>query len=574
MYISNNLTNTILQRKAIISFSSRNQKKFKILTNRDQSGQVHREQLSAKGQLFVVTSILNDRNESGEATDVIINIINDIYYSHPSNDVSSSLNHALRDAYTLFHELYNTNGHSEKLRLSFTALVLTKDRVSIAQIGNNQVYRITPHNVEKLTCNNMNGTSQQLNQNHSLDFTSELQFDVNHDIPLKIGDGYLLCTDGLVNVNHQEMKKIVLSNPPEEASEKLIKMAKESGINQDMDVQVIRINAAPAKPFLTPFNNTRIAFSNKIHWLTTALILLFVVVLYFNFSDNLPNNKNDLSNQLRLQKEEILANPQEPSKLKIAESQKASVLIPGLPQNSPEPITSRNNAKPLTGSDSNTKAMSPETREPAIEEPTVNQSLQGNSLKYDRLNIFKGMLTDKWEFQNLSDSDFKITEDKVIFLDSPKRKKALYRTKFSDLSFQVQARVLKSNLTGRYGIIVGYHSVASSPLETYYLISIHEQKQLVLQKHSNFKKELIASIPLTKELINNLHNIQLKILSHGPYLEIYANQEHLYLWEHEERITGQIGFYVDPHIHVEFSDFKTSNSWYLKRMILNSRNNK
>ncbi|MFQ5754420.1 MAG: hypothetical protein ACE5HI_20775, partial [bacterium] len=304
-------------------------------------------------------------------------------------------------------------------------------------------------------------------------------------------------------------------------------------------------------------------------WFLPAAFFLLILLAVYQLSYKRQNVIDEQLTQPVLQKAEVLANLVNSSKLKNAEERKVETALADSERmnNELERLNSEND-KPseggtyLAAGNNNKTGMSRSNRQLLKKRKTIN---------YDGLGIFTRMMTNAWDFASLTDEDFNVKDGKLTFLNSAKRKKALHQTEFSDLSIQVQARVIVSDLKGRFGIILGYNLMNSRPYETFYLFSVHKQNQFLLQKFSNFKKELLVAIPAKVDSMDDLSNVQLKATIYGPYLELYVNQKRIYVWQEENDIRGRVGFYVDPNIQVEFSDFKTCNTSYLKKLTSHSK---
>ncbi|MFQ5825606.1 MAG: protein phosphatase 2C domain-containing protein [bacterium] len=632
------------ERKTIISFSIYSHKRFQQPQNQDYDGKFPREHLTPKGQLFVVANGINGHPESRAASEMVVNIINQVYYSDPSKDIVASLRQAFKDANTLLYELFNSNDYNQKMGISCTALVLTKDQVYIAHIGNNLAYRITRHMIEKLTNNTLVGEMHHqailskkdsiMHQNRSkqsfaLGLESSVNIAVKRTIPIKTGDCYLLCSDGLVNIDDQEIKNIVLSNTPKQACKKLIYFANKSNIN----VQVIRIKSVSLKPFWAKPLSIKLLSANKIRSLSVALLFLLAIAIIYKSRDKFTNQIVKFSKLFRLQNEDLLVKQPNPFEQRIAESQKVKKMVAEaniffhsgkldsalqtyqailqsypmhlgaiyainqlaeayknkanffhqkayyqqalnffrkaaqLQPNNKELLNriSESEKKLQTIPSSNTLIVAEKKNKVSYDNSTNNQVMSTNSLKSARLDIKKRKQTYEWNFLHLAEEDHEVKNGKIIFLDSPNRKKVLYRSELANFSIQVQAKVINSNFKGRYGIILGYKTMDEEPYETFYLFSVFRQKQFLLQKYSNFKKELIISIPTRVDQINDDRSVQLKVKCQGPYIILYANQRRLYVCYGYENIKGRVGLYADPNLRVEFSKIEISKALDLKK---------
>lgn len=628
--------------KAIISFSIYSHKRFQQPQNQDCDGQFPQEHLAAKGQLFVITNGINDRTESKEASEMVVNTITQVYYSDPSQDIVTSLRQAFKDANTLVYEIFNhNNGPNQKLGISCTALVLTKDRVYVAHIGNNQAYRISRHRIEKLTSNTLvgeipnqaNTTKKELRTHPkrsklsiALGLEESIHIEINRTIRFKAGDSYLLCTYGMASIDDQKIKNTVLSNTPTQACKKLIYLAGELGCGDNFNVQVIRIQSATLKPLQAKAIGMKLISAHSMRWLGVALVLLLAVAALYKFRDKLPTQKVTLSNLLQLQNEGLSVKGSNTLELGEIENQNVTKMMTSAStffqegkldsalttyqavlSSSPGHRAAiqginliaeayENKARLFHQNANYEKALifyrkaaqlqpnnlelenmileSEKKLQNAAPSPglLVDDNKQGstnsgttrfiykNPSSFESINLIETRPTTKWDFSHLSEEDYQVKKDKIIFRDSPNRKKALYRTEFGDFSIRAHMEVLNDNLKGRYGMIVGYQTMNESPYETFYLFSVFGQKQFLLQKYSNFKKEIVISIPAEADSINNLRSTDLMVKCQGPYMILYANQRRLRVCYGYENIKGRVGLYADPDLLVEFSEVEVTKA--------------
>ncbi|MFQ5866172.1 MAG: tetratricopeptide repeat protein [bacterium] len=619
------------RRKTIISFSIYSHKRFQQPQKQDYDGQFPRDHLTSKGQIFVLASGINGHAEGRQASEMVVNIVNQIYYSDPSIDIVTSLRKAFKEVNTLLHELFNQNGRSQKLGISCTALVLTKERVCLAHIGDNRAYRITSRKIEKLTSSNalVGKTQKRSKLNLALGLEPSVHIDINRTIPFKTDDSYLLCTHGLVNVDAQKIKDVVLSNTPKQACTKLIRYAAKSGCTDNVNIQVIRINSVPHKHSWATRITPKLALTKRIRRLYAGLPLILGVAAFVLYSANvkLPIQKVQLLELLHLQDGDVFVKQPNPFEQRMAENAKANMIaeanrlfhagkldsaltiyqavlqsgpmhlgtIYGIDQIAEayknqgdlfyqkayyekalefyqkaaqlQPTNealekriseSKKKFKPVTSS--NNLAVGQDEHKINSDSSLTSQFIAKNFSSVGRLDILRGLQSDEWNLQHLTKRDYEAKQDRIIFLDSPNIKKVLYRNALADFNMRANAEVSGNSLKGRYGIIVGYKTYDESPYETFYLFSVSGQKQLLLQKYSNFRKELIFSIPAEADSLNNLRNIEFGVKCQGPYMILYANGKRLRVCYGYETIKGRVGLYADPNIHVEFSKVEISKA--------------
>jgi protein phosphatase len=565
------------ENKSIISFSCISHQRSQRPQNQDFYGKFRPENLSPKGQLFVVTHGIDSHTETRKASELAVNTIQQVYYSHPSEDVARSLKQAFLDANTLIHELFNDKAREPLFGISCTALVLTKDRIYIAHVGDNRAYRISHHKIERLT----NGHTQPGENYHQGTLTkkeSELHFkpgcalggespvniSIKMDIPLREGDCFFLCNNGLANVDDNLIKYVVLSNSPHQACKKLVSLANELGSKDDIDVQVIRINPVPVPPLWARLISVKTTSKSKLLWLSSVLFILLVITATYIFVGKPGNQTVELAKQDRFQKKSLSINQKSPLRPEGTNSEPAQRMAgtvfsitelresfkegrDSIPQNgySQEALTANSAVGQL-------QANTDELKFPKAE----NKVLKNRNAIFDKIELIKGVDPDAWDFQRLTNDDLELKKNKIIFLNSPRKKIALYQGELANFSFRVQAQVFSRNVTRRFGIIVGHTVTEESPFETFYLFSVFGNKQFLFQRITNLKKELIASFPAKLESMDGLNTIQLKVIGHGRNIIVYANQRRLYAWTADERIKGQVGLYSDANLRVEFSNIR------------------
>ena len=138
-----------------------------------------------------------------------------------------------------------------------TALVMKGNRACIAHVGDSRVYRINRRKIEQLTSDHSKVAElmregvltekqakthpQRSILSRALGVGESVEVDIIDDITLRSGDFFLLCTDGLAKVTDDEIESIVLSNSVQDACEKLINVAIDRGGDDNVTVQMIRI---------------------------------------------------------------------------------------------------------------------------------------------------------------------------------------------------------------------------------------------------------------------------------------------------------------------------------------------
>lgn len=275
-----------------ITYGHATHRGLKRSENQDSFGKFPREHIDLsrpKGQLFIVADGMGGHLGGREASQMAVHIIEEEYFSTPDTDIPASLLHAFDEANRQILARSHTDPSLHGMGTTGTALVLKDGQACIAHIGDSRAYRITAEAFEQLTQDHSQVeelvrrnilTPEQAARHpqrnvlsRALGVQDDIEVDLFNNIPLRVGDHFLLCSDGLAKVASETIQKTVLSHSPQEACDLLVQMANEHGGHDNVTVQVIRIN------------NTEIPRPrpNKPRWWLVGLVVVFLIaaVLYF-----------------------------------------------------------------------------------------------------------------------------------------------------------------------------------------------------------------------------------------------------------------------------------------------------
>jgi len=210
-----------------------------------------------RGQLFIVADGMGGHRGGREASQTAVRIIQDIYSSNTSGDIDEVLEDALQAANREIFKLACSDPNLFGMGTTCTVLSLVEDEACIAHVGDSRVYRINESTIEQLTQDHSQVGEmerqgiisqrearehpQRFLLNRALGAREDVEVDIYDNIKLTPGDYFLLCTDGLAKVDDQELKEAVLSNPPQQACDQLVKLANERGGEDNVTVQVIQV---------------------------------------------------------------------------------------------------------------------------------------------------------------------------------------------------------------------------------------------------------------------------------------------------------------------------------------------
>lgn len=182
-------------------------------------------------------------------------------------DYANCLRFAIREASRRIFEKANEEAQLHGMGTTTVALLFRNNKAYIANVGDSRVYRIRGKKINQITKDHslvgeqiraglLSADDSRVNRlkniiTRSVGFQESVDSDV--DIrPVKVGDRFLLCTDGLSNlVNDDEIKEIILNNELETAVHRLIDIANERGGDDNITailVEVMDLDKVAAVP--------------------------------------------------------------------------------------------------------------------------------------------------------------------------------------------------------------------------------------------------------------------------------------------------------------------------------------
>lgn len=216
---------------------------------------------SSKGFLAIVADGMGGHQAGEIASRLAIDEITNNYYLQKQNDPLDSLQKAFAKANEVIYQQSNNNKVLSGMGTTSTALLLKNDHAYFAHVGDSRLYRIYEGRLFLLTedhtiVNQMlkNGLINPVEaKNHpernvvtrALGTRPVVEIALSQDPrPIKIGDFFILCTDGLYDVvSDDEIREITLSAVPHLACQKLIDLAKAKGGYDNISVGILAIRA-------------------------------------------------------------------------------------------------------------------------------------------------------------------------------------------------------------------------------------------------------------------------------------------------------------------------------------------
>lgn len=226
------------------------------------------EVIARKGLLVLVADGMGGHSAGEVASNKAVEVISRVYYEQ-DGDPQSALKNAFNQA---SREIFEMSENDESLRgmgTTCTALVLKNGSALAAHVGDSrlylvrggQIYTMTEDHSEVMEMVKRGLISLEQARHHpdknvilrAIGSHPEVEVSTwDEPMPVREGDRFLLCSDGLYDlVEDEEIKRVVEEEEPRSACENLIALAKQRGGYDNISVGVVNflpLAEAPGRP--------------------------------------------------------------------------------------------------------------------------------------------------------------------------------------------------------------------------------------------------------------------------------------------------------------------------------------
>ena len=216
------------------------------------------ELLRSKGLLIVVADGMGGHSAGEVASRLAVDVVTRAYYEDGS-DARSALEKAFHEANREIHKAAENDASKNGMGTTCTALVLQNGTAISAHVGDSRLYLVREESIYLMTEDHSAvmemvkaGLITLEQARHHPEKNVILRAMGSHPevevttwqepFPVKAGDRFLLCSDGLYDlVEDEEIKRIVMLSAPQTACESLIALAKERGGHDNITVGVVSL---------------------------------------------------------------------------------------------------------------------------------------------------------------------------------------------------------------------------------------------------------------------------------------------------------------------------------------------
>lgn len=216
--------------------------------------------LRSKGLLIVVADGMGGHSAGEVASRLAVDVITRSYYE-AEGDPRSALENAFHEANHQIHEAAEKDASKNGMGTTCTALVLQNGTAISAHVGDSRLYLVREGSIYLMTEDHSAvmelvkaGLITLEQARHHPEKNVILRAMGSHakvevttwqePFPVRAGDRFLLCSDGLYDlVEDEEIKQIVMLSTPPAACENLIALAKERGGHDNITVGIVGLKS-------------------------------------------------------------------------------------------------------------------------------------------------------------------------------------------------------------------------------------------------------------------------------------------------------------------------------------------
>src|SRR5262245_882510 len=214
------------------------------------------------GHVFVVADGMGGHAVGEKASAKAVRDIPFLYSKHAKDGVIPAIRRAFQETNAGIYAIGQQNPEFRGLGTTSTALIIRPEGAWVGHVGDSRAYRIRNGKAEQLTFDHSwvweIARRQGVDPDELGDFKKnviirslgpdpEVEVDIEGPHPIRPGDAFLLCSDGLTGVVHpQEVGAVVSALPLEEAARFLVHLANLRGGPDNITVLIVQVPGGDA----------------------------------------------------------------------------------------------------------------------------------------------------------------------------------------------------------------------------------------------------------------------------------------------------------------------------------------
>jgi PPM family protein phosphatase len=219
------------------------------------------ERWKEQGHFFLVADGMGGHAVGEKASAKAVRDIPHTYHKHAQEGAAAALRKAFVEANAGIHAIGQGNPEFRGMGTTASALLLRPEGAWVGHVGDSRVYRIRDGRIEQLTFDHsavweiarrqkvkpeeLHGIRSNVIL-RSLGPDAFVEVDVEGPHPVRAGDAYLLCSDGLSGpLSDPEIGAVASTLPAAEACEFLVELANLRGGPDNITVLIVRVGPEP-----------------------------------------------------------------------------------------------------------------------------------------------------------------------------------------------------------------------------------------------------------------------------------------------------------------------------------------
>lgn len=247
------------------------------------------EEWKRHGHVFVVADGMGAHAVGELASEISVSIIPHTYQKHADEGTVRCIKKAFFEANNSIYTRGQQNREFKGMGTTTSALFLRPEGAWVGHVGDSRVYRIREGVVDQLSFDHSLVWELAKRQKvspegihgiptnvivRSMGPEPRVQVDVEGPHPLKEGDLFLMCSDGLSGpLNDQEMGAVVSALPPVEACRFLVDLTNLRGGPDNITVVIVKVGKVPDAPPAGTTPATQRPWHRRIPWPQIVLVL-------------------------------------------------------------------------------------------------------------------------------------------------------------------------------------------------------------------------------------------------------------------------------------------------------------
>jgi serine/threonine protein phosphatase PrpC len=247
------------------------------------------ERFTTHGHLFLVADGMGGHAVGEKASAKAVRDIPHTYHKHALEGAATALRKSFVEANAGIHAIGQENPEFRGLGTTATALLLRPEGAWVGHVGDSRAYRIRDGVIEQLSFDHSAvweiARRQHVNPEElqgirsnvilrSLGPDAFVEVDVEGPHPIRPGDIYLVCSDGLTGqLSDYEIGAVVSALPPAEACEFLVELTNLRGGPDNVTAMIVRVGGTSPAPAAEASTIPKAKRRRPLPWPLTTLAL-------------------------------------------------------------------------------------------------------------------------------------------------------------------------------------------------------------------------------------------------------------------------------------------------------------